>query len=128
MNNLATDIKIAPSGGFSGFGKLGLQGEINNDPIGNFTGLISSVIGIMTLVAIIWFIFLLISGAISYMSSGGEKGAIESARKKITNALVGLVIVIISIFIIKLVGYLMGIPDILDFPGMFMTIFMRGQA
>lgn len=124
MKNLlaATSIPLSPSGGFKGFGKLGLQGsEATNADI-TFTNFLSSVIGIITIVAIIWFVFLFITSAISYMSSGGDKAAIETARKKIFNAIIGLVMVIISIFVIKLIGYLLGIPDILNLPYFFGTI------
>lgn len=120
MRNLSADIPIAPDGGFTGFGKLGLEG--NAAPASallTFKDFISSIIGVMSIVAIIWFIFTFIAGAISYLSSGGDKTAIESARKRIVNGLVGLVLVIISIYVIKFVGFLIGIPDILNFPLLF---------
>lgn len=124
MNNLLAEdgTKIAPEGGFKGFGKLGLVGsEASNADI-TFTNFLSSVVGVMTIIAIIWFVFLFISGAIAYMSSGGDKNAIESARKKITNGIIGLVIVVIAIFVIRLIGLLIGIPDILNFPSLFSEI------
>lgn len=123
MNNLLSQtdgIKIAPEGGFKGFGKLGLdEGSLASNASLTFSGFISSVIGIMTIVAIIWFIFIFITGAISYMSSGGDKAAIEGARKKIVNGIIGLVMVIIAIFVIRLIGYLLGVPDILNFTILF---------
>ena len=120
---IAVDIPIAPQGGFTGFGKLGLKdGSLATNAdvtLGNF---ISSVIGVMTIVAILWFVFIFITGAIGYMTAGGDKGAIEAARKKILNGLVGLVIVIIAIFVLRLVGYLLGIPNILNIPFLFSEI------
>ena len=71
------------------------------------------VIGVMTVVAIIWFLFTLITGAISIIGSGGDKQALESARKKITTGVIGLVVVIASIFILDLIGTIFGI-DFLD--------------
>ena len=112
-------IEIAPSGGFTGFGKLGLQGTTPENASITFKDFLSSAIGIMTIIAIIWFIFILITGAISYMTAGSDKGTLENARKRIINGVVGLVIVIIAIFIIKLIGYLLGIPDILNFLSLF---------
>jgi hypothetical protein len=119
MTNLLADISIAPSGGFKGFGKLGLVGSTAESADITFSTFLSSAIGIMTIIAIIWFIFLFITGAISYMTSGGDKAAIEGAKKRIVNGVIGLVIVIISLFIIKLIGYLLGIPDILNFVSLF---------
>lgn len=115
-------IQIAPDGGFKGFGKLGLVGSDAQEANLTFKDFLSSVIGIMTIIAIIWFVFLFISGAIAYMSSGGDKTAVESARKKITNGIIGLVLVIIAIFVVRLIGYLIGIPDILNFPSLFVQV------
>ena len=54
----AGDIPIAPSGGFTGLGTLGKnQGSTS---IVTFAKFISNVVGIMTIVAIIWFVFVLI--------------------------------------------------------------------
>ena len=95
---------------FEGFGKLGLQGEESSGALGIFSNFISSAIGLMTIIAIIWFIFVLITGAIGIISAGGDKAALESARKRITTGLVGLVVVILGIFIVDLIGTLIGIP------------------
>jgi NADH:ubiquinone oxidoreductase subunit 6 (subunit J) len=78
-----------------------------------FELILSNIIGIMTVIAIIWFVFVLITGAISWISSGGDKQALEGARKRIFNGLIGLVIIIVAIFLIGLVGSFVGLPDIL---------------
>ena len=101
-------------GGLRGFGPLGL--EQGQDAPTIFTKFISSTIGLMTIIAIIWFAFVLITGAIGIISSGGDKASLETARKKITTGIVGLVVVIAAIFIIDLIGRLIGLPDILDLP------------
>ncbi|EKE12942.1 MAG: hypothetical protein ACD_13C00113G0003 [uncultured bacterium] len=109
-NLLADNIRIAPEGGFKGFGTLG---TVQDQGFMNLATFISMVIGVMTVVAIIWFLFTLITGAISIIGSGGDKQALESARKKITTGVVGLVVVIASIFILDLIGTIFGI-DFLD--------------
>ena len=73
----------------------------------------------MTIIAIIWFAFVLITGAIGMMGAGGDKQAMESARKRITSGLIGLVVVIAAIFILDLVGTLFGIPNILNLGELF---------
>ena len=72
------------------------------------TKIISTAIGLMTIIAIIWFVFSFISGALGIMSSGGDKQALESAKKKISTGLIGLVVVIVAIFVFDLIGYLLG--------------------
>lgn len=116
---LLTDIPLGP---LRGFGSLGLEKQEASGALGIFTKFISSAIGLMTIIAILWFVFVLFTGAIGMIGAGGDKAALESSRKKIATALIGLVITIIAIFIIKLVGQLIGIPNILNFGQLFEQI------
>lgn len=113
MRNFLAQVDLAPKGGFKGIGPLGLEEKEATDALGVFTQFISAAIGLMTIIAIIWFIFVLISGAIAIISAGGDKATLESSRKRITSAIVGLVVVVAGIFIIDLIGTLIGI-EILD--------------
>jgi len=115
MNKLLT-INLFPPGGFSGFGSLG-ENVGEGTPI--FIKFISGTIGLMTIIAIIWFAFILITGAISMISAGSDKTAVEGAKKRITNGLIGLVVVIAAIFILSLFGLLIGIPGILNIGELF---------
>ncbi|OGM21458.1 hypothetical protein A2955_02575 [Candidatus Woesebacteria bacterium RIFCSPLOWO2_01_FULL_37_19] len=107
-----------PLGNVSGFGQLGLE---NARPIQApyvFNTFISILVGLLTIIAAIWFLIILITSAYSWMSAGGDKGAIETARSRMLNALIGLVIVIAAVFVVDLVGYILGFPLILN-PGLF---------
>lgn len=110
--NFLTQIQLFPGSGFKGFGPLGLEG--GEDAPSTFNKFLSSTIGIMTIIAIIWFIFMFISGAIGIIASGGDKAALEAARKKIATGIVGIVVVIAAVFLIDLIGDLIGIPNILN--------------
>lgn len=107
-------IPLSPEGGFKGWGFLGLEKSGPDAAPQVFNKFISGVIGIMTIIAAIWFTFILITGAISMISSGGDKVSLENARKKIANGLIGLVVVIASIFLIRLVGKILGFDIILN--------------
>jgi len=100
---------------------LGPLGNTQSDQFELFNRVISIAIGIITVVAGIWFIFLIITGAIAYMSAGGDKGKLEEAQKRITTGLVGLIIVIAGFFIADLVGYLLGL-NIIDPGGVLSTL------
>lgn len=82
-----------------------------------FGDVISLIIGVMTIVAGIWFIFQFIIGGFSWLTAGADKAAMENAQKKITNGVIGLVIVVAAIFLIDLLGRLIGL-EILS-PGKF---------
>ncbi|MGI5828105.1 MAG: hypothetical protein ACOX6V_03765 [Patescibacteria group bacterium] len=82
----------APSGGIQDFSNLltaGIQ-----------TALI--IAAILTFVFLIW-------GGIQWITSGGDKAAYESARNRITAALVGLAIVAASWALMKLIGFFFNI-------------------
>jgi hypothetical protein len=66
--------------------------------------LISSLIGFGIVVGGTIFVFMLIIGSVQWITSGGDKGANEAARSKITSALVGLVILFALFAIVNLVG------------------------
>lgn len=97
---------------FTGIGPLG-----NGDPknAGNvFSATLSKIIGVMTVIAFIWFTFQVILGAIGIISSGGDKAAVEKARKQITTGIVGVVMVVAAIFIVSLIGTILGVNNILN--------------
>lgn len=98
---------------FEGIGNIGLEG--GGDPVAGFASVISSTIGILTLVAAVYFLYSIINGAIAMMTSEGEKAAYESARKKITVGVIGMGVCIAAIFIADLVAWLLGIEGILNF-------------
>lgn len=55
------------------------------------------------------FFFLLLTGAIRWISSGGDKTQLEGAQKQITHALIGLVILLSIFAIISLIESIFGI-------------------
>lgn len=64
--------------------------------------------GIVALFFIIW-------AGVQYIRSGGDQKQVEGARKTLTFALVGLVIMLLSFFILNLVSYLTGVDCIREF-------------
>jgi hypothetical protein len=69
-----------------------LPGADIADPEQGFGNLIGTLFGgVMTTAAMLTFLYLL-WGAVEWITSGGESGKIESARNKITQAMVGLII------------------------------------
>lgn len=107
------EIKLGP---LRGIGPLGLEGEQAGAGLPRFVDTISKIVGILTAAAVIWFVFQFIIGAIQWISAGGDPKAVEAARAKITNAIVGVILVFGAILVIALVGALLGI-DILGVVG-----------
>ena len=74
-----------------------------------FFKVLSAIIGIMTIVAAIWFIFQFFIGAIQIITSSGDKTKMQEASGRITHAVIGIIIVIGAIFFISLIGSLTGL-------------------
>lgn len=109
-----------PLGDLKGFGPLG---NPQGDGVSTFAKFISSAIGLMTIIAIIWFIFVFFTGAIGIIGAGSDKQALESSRKKIVTGIIGLVVTIAAIFVIRLLGTIFGV-NFLDFPELFSQILL----
>jgi len=90
-------INLAPEG----FGK-----EITTMTIG---GIISGAISLVLLVVALVFFFILITGGLKWVMSGGDQKNVEAARNQITNALIGLAIVFATFAIMKLIEVIFGI-------------------
>jgi hypothetical protein len=92
--------------GLPGVGKIN-QDELNlptdvNDIIGNLIQLVYAVAGII-------FFFMFVLGGIRYLTAGGDEKAAASARATLTQAFIGLVIVVAAFLITQLVFNLFGI-------------------
>lgn len=77
-----------------------------------FQDIIPRMVGLAFLVGVLIFFFIMITGAIQWITSGGDKAAVEGAREKITNAIVGVVILLSLFALLKIIEDFFGI-DIL---------------
>lgn len=70
---------------------------------------IPNLITLSFVIGAIIFVAIIIIGAIQWILSGGDKAGIESARGKITNAIIGLIILLSLFAIIYVVENFFGI-------------------
>jgi len=83
--------------------------NVNIESIGLLVG--NALALLLILAAIAAFIFLILGG-IQWITSGGDKQGLEGARNKITNAIVGLIIVAAAWAVMFLVGQFLGIENL----------------
>jgi hypothetical protein len=74
--------------------------------------LFNTVLRFVLIIASLLVFMYLIWGGIEWVTSGGDKGKTESARNKITAAVIGLVIVAASYAIFTLILKALGVGDI----------------
>ena len=98
-------------GTLKGLGPLGFEGETitKEGAFTLFNNTISIIIGLLTVIAGIWFLFQVIIAGFQWLSSSGDKASIENARNKLTHSVIGLVIVVMAFAIISIIGNLLGI-------------------
>lgn len=83
-----------------------LQGKSG---VGFFQTLLPAAVALALVVGALIFFFLMVSGAISWIASGGDKQGLETARGKITQAIVGLAILFSVFVIIKAIESFFGV-------------------
>lgn len=74
-----------------------------------FQSFVPNLITLGLIIGAVFFLFILIIGAIQWISSGGDKNALEEAKHKITNAIVGIIILFSVFAVLKLIENFFGI-------------------
>lgn len=90
-------------------------------PIGFFEdvgSLINSLLSFVMVIAALLVFTYLLWGGIEWITSGGDKGKTESARNKITAAVIGLIVLAASyailLIVLKFIGYDGGINQVFE--------------
>jgi hypothetical protein len=106
-----------PLGKIGGVG-LGPFGDINTGDrlaaISAVTRTISSIVGIMTILASIWFMFMLLFAGYEWISAGGDQKKLTTAKDRITHAFTGLVIVVGAYSLAAVAGQFFGFNTLID--------------
>jgi hypothetical protein len=101
-----TGIPIDPVGGMPNGGV---------SAVSTISTLTQAIITDLFIITTLLALFFLIFGGIQWIISGGDKTKVEAARKKITFAIIGLVLAFSAFLIINTVGALFGV-NLLDTP------------
>jgi hypothetical protein len=125
MNILALARSELGTIGSNSDGELGpFAGKTLASPLGTLTDYISSIIGIMTTFASIWFLFQILYAGYEWISAGGDTKKITSSRDRITHAFIGLVIIVGAWSLLAVAGQFFGYNTLIDpnafdsFPGL----------
>lgn len=91
----------------------GIQPTAN--PAGVLETIISTIIGVLTIVAVIFFAIQIIFAGYSFMTTEGDAKKMEESRKRLTEGVMGLFIVVIALGFAALIGRLTGLgTNVLD--------------
>lgn len=84
--------------------------------------LASNFLGILTVVAVLFFTIQIIFAGYGFISSGGDEKMLQTNREKLTNGVLGLFIVVVSVGLVSLISKLLGLNNPLDLNQMFVNM------
>lgn len=87
----------------------GLASFNTGTPLSSLEILISNIIGLLTTLGALVFIFMFFYAAFRWISGGDDAGKIQKARDQMVQAVIGLVIMVAGYAIIGLIGSMVGI-------------------
>lgn len=94
------------------YGEFKTSGGIPTGGLSTTGGkIIQTGIGIAFLFAIILCLFVIIWGGVAWISSGGDKQKLATARSRIMYSIVGLIIVLLSFLIVNFFTSFLGLPS-----------------
>jgi len=91
----------------------------NVDATAKLETFVSQIFGVLTVIGVLYFIFQIIIAGYSFMTSKGDEKAMESSRKRLTDGVMGILIIAIAVGIGSLLSSLLGLNNPLDIQSMF---------
>lgn len=98
MNTLAQNLGL-PGGG-------SVTGPLTNTP--NIGSLLSRAMPIVIGLAGLALLLMLITAGYSYMTSGGDAKKLEQGKQRLTNAILGFIIIFGAYWLVQIVGIMFG--------------------
>lgn len=98
---------LGPLGGETSPGIWSLFTEVTASE--KFERIFSVSVGVMTVIGSLWFLVQIFIGAIQWVAAGSEKQAIQEARKRIMQSIVGLLVIVMSYGLIYLISGVFGL-------------------
>lgn len=94
----------------------GVSGDLSNVADRGFGHLLSTILSAVMMVAALLVLIILIWGAIDWISAGGDSGKVGKARDKITQAVIGIIVLSATTAIFMLLQSFLGF-SLLNFGG-----------
>lgn len=100
----------------------GIVPDMGDSGVSQFEKIISGAIGILTLIGVIFFAIQIILAGYAFISADGDQEKIKIARKKITNGILGITIVVIAYGLAAFLANLLGLGNIFELKTVIDTI------
>lgn len=109
------------AGGITGIGDFGFEDKVITEEIvkARFGNFISTIIATLTVVGGLAFVIFFTMGGLKWITAGGDKTKVQEAQTQMTQGVIGLVAIVAGLFVVGVVGGILGI----DFLNPFKTLF-----
>lgn len=84
-----------------------------SNPFGIVELIVSNMIGLLTVIAGLYFVVNMILAGMKWLGSGGESGKVADARMQIIQSVLGIIVIVAAYSIIGIIGTIVGF-DILN--------------
>lgn len=109
MNNFKIFAKAENLGKLEGLPGGFDPGEDIETATDTLTAIFSNTIGVLTLVGSLMFLLYFLLGGLQWLISSGEADKVEKAKKQMTNAAIGMIILVAAYSIVFIVGQILGL-------------------
>jgi len=75
-----------------------------------FSTIFSNIITFLSIVGALMFLLYFIIGALNWISAGGKPEKVENAKNTMTNAAIGLIVIVAAYSVIYIISRVLGIP------------------
>lgn len=108
LHKLIADVPIgsfkAPTDSFS-LGSADANGVTATNNLEHF---VSNMIGLLTILGGLIFVFYFVMGGVNWITAGGEQAKVTKARDQMVEAVIGMVVIVISYGLMGVVGGIVG--------------------
>lgn len=87
--------------------------DATSDPLTGLEKIISNMIGLLTIVSVIGFLYFFLTAALNMIGAAGDSGKITKARDQMMHATAGIAITVAAYGVVGLIGSVIGL-DILN--------------
>jgi hypothetical protein len=77
--------------------------------LGTTETIIRNSVVFILVIAALYSLFVILLAGIAWIMSGGDKAKVQAARAKLTYAIIGFIVSLLSFFIVSLIGSMFGI-------------------
>lgn len=97
-------------------------GIVPGDTVSQTEKIISGVIGVLTVVSFVFFLIQVIFSGYAFISAQGDPKKIEVARKRLTDGILGITIVVVAYGVVAFIAKLVGLQNVFDLNSVINTL------